>query len=367
MAWIYGPVNSVEDIARINCLIRDEMLVVQRPEELTDLKKRSDYLCTLTFSPFWRKKFGPRVEKLREVAREENVATVRLANYIAQFRHWSKEYHPWKAETAKEIEEKLDELDDLLLEEIEKAQPLAFIKEIELELDILRREFCRLRKAMLFVDEPEELTSLKEYADFLVTLCYSRELERRLGKHIDELRELVQQENERSVQLANIIAAVNNWDIAYEAWNEDDLVQEETIEEYLQRLFEEEKKASRYIPTEARYRGGRVMWLVYESPHEYKGGRTYPRKRAKRLYFPGDAFDIKLEGPAEFVTRFGRKVFGVKITYKTRIAPTTIRRAGHIIHLPERVVQRTKIVALDEGATNIELLEERPANAYPIA
>ncbi len=367
MAWLYGPVDGAEDICRINCLIRDEMLTVETPEQLTDLKKRSDYLCTLTYSPFWRKKFGPRIEKLREVAREENVATVRLANYLARYHQWDKEYRPWGAKTAQEIEQRLEELDDRLLKEIEQAKPLEILAEIQAELQVLRKEFCRLRKAMLFVDEPEELTELKKYADFLVTLTYSREMERRLGEHLPKLREIAHQENERCVQLANIIAVVNAWDIAYEPWNEDELVQEETIEEYLQRLLEEEEKASAYVPTEARYRSGKVLWLVYESPHEYKGGRVYPRKRVKRLYFPGDAFDIHMEGPGEFTTRFGRRVFGVKISYKTRVAPTTIRRRGKVLQLPERVVTRTKIVQLDEGACNVKLVEERPPEAYPVA
>ena len=367
MAWIYGPVNNAEDIRRINCLIRDEMLAVESPEQLTDLKKRSDYLCTLTYSPFWQKKFGPRVEKLRDVAREENVATVRLANYLAHYKGWGKEYNPWRADTAEEIKKKLDELDDVLIKEIEGAKPLQIIKEIQQELGVLRREFCLLRKAMLFVDEPLELTELKKYADFLVTLTYSREIERRLGENIDKIREIAHKENERSVELANIIAAVNGWDIVYEVWSEDELVQEETVEEHLQRLLEEEEKADTYVPTEARYRSGKVMWLVYESPHSYKGGRTYPRLRVKRVYFPGDAFDIKVEGPGNYTTRFGRRVYGVKITYKTRIAPTVIRRKGRIINLPERVGTRTKIVQLDEGATKVRLVEERPEKAYPVA
>ncbi len=367
MAWIYGPVNNADDIKRINCLIRDEMLKVETPEQLTDLKKRSDYLCTLTYSPFWRKKFGPRVEKLREVSREENVATVRLANYVARHREWEKHYRPWKAESAVEIEKKLDELDDELIKEITELKPLKIIEEIQQEVDILRKEFCRLRKAMLFVDEPKELTDLKKYADFLVTLTYSRELERRLGEHIDKVREIAHKENERSVELANLIASVNEWDVAYDVWNEDDLVQEETIDEYLQRLLEEEQKADSYVPTEARYRSGKVMWLVYESPHQYRGGKVYPRLRVKRIYFPGDAVDIKMEGPGEYTTRFGRKVFGVKITYKSGIAPTTIRRKNRVIQLPERIVKRTKIVQLDEGATNVRLVEERPEKAYPVA
>jgi len=85
MGRIYdGKVESVEDIKRINCMIRDEMLTVKSAAELTDLKKRSDYLCTLTYSPFWKKKFGDKIEELRDVAIKENRATVKTANYVGE-------------------------------------------------------------------------------------------------------------------------------------------------------------------------------------------------------------------------------------------------------------------------------------------
>ena len=48
---IYGEVNSIKDIRDINRTIREEMDRVKTREQLTELKKRSDYLCTLTFSP----------------------------------------------------------------------------------------------------------------------------------------------------------------------------------------------------------------------------------------------------------------------------------------------------------------------------
>ena len=85
MGRIYGKVDRVEDISRINCIIRDEMLQVKSEAELVDLKKRSDYLCTLTYSPFWKKKFGDKIEELRKVALEENRVTARLANDVAKY------------------------------------------------------------------------------------------------------------------------------------------------------------------------------------------------------------------------------------------------------------------------------------------
>src|SRR5687768_3252762 len=42
---IYGAVNSLEDLRRINQEIRREMDGVTSQAQLTELKKRSDYLC----------------------------------------------------------------------------------------------------------------------------------------------------------------------------------------------------------------------------------------------------------------------------------------------------------------------------------
>ena len=77
---IYGHVNSPEDIRDINRKIRAEMESVTSKEELTELKRRSDHLCTLTRAPAWRKRFGDKVDELLQVAKEENRMTVERAN-----------------------------------------------------------------------------------------------------------------------------------------------------------------------------------------------------------------------------------------------------------------------------------------------
>jgi hypothetical protein len=48
---IYGEVSNLQDIRDINRKIRQEMNTVGRRDQLTELKKRSDYLCTLTLAP----------------------------------------------------------------------------------------------------------------------------------------------------------------------------------------------------------------------------------------------------------------------------------------------------------------------------
>jgi hypothetical protein len=92
---LYREVNSIKDIREINRTIREEMDRVETREQLTELKKRSDYLCTLTFSPAWKTKFGARVNRLREVAKEENRKTVEHANEVARRRGWPANYDPW--------------------------------------------------------------------------------------------------------------------------------------------------------------------------------------------------------------------------------------------------------------------------------
>jgi hypothetical protein len=92
---IYGEVNSLEDLRRINREIRREMDVVTSQAQLTELKKRSDYLCTLVEAPSWQEKFGQKIDRVRQVAREEDAKTTQHANELAKKQGWDTEYHPW--------------------------------------------------------------------------------------------------------------------------------------------------------------------------------------------------------------------------------------------------------------------------------
>ena len=356
MGRIYGKVESADDIRRINCIIRDEMLKVESEAELTELKKRSDYLCTLTFSPFWQKKFGDKIEKLREVAIEENRATVKTANYVAKYKGFDKEYEPWKKEI--DIEEQLKQIPQRVIDELTNS-----IFSLKLSVDILeelRKEFCDIRKAMVLCENVECLDKLKRAVDILSVLPFLEAF----SEHFDEgllsaIDKLINAEKERSVELANIIAEVNGWDRYYQSISEEDF--ETTAEEYLKKLLEEEIKSETYIPTEAKYKGGaKVLWLVYYLPRR-------KREYAKRVYIPAQAFDIKVEGPGVFKNKFGNDVYGIRITYKIKIKPTTIHVRGKEIHLPERIVTKTKVVPIPKDATNIRITDEKPEVAMDIA
>jgi len=357
MGRIYGRVNGPEDLRRINCIIRDEMLVVETQAQLTDLKKRSDYLCTLSYSPFWKKRFGPMIEEMREVACEENRVSVRLANYVARYRGWDKTYDPWGHED-EELEERLAQLpEEVIHETAETAVSLELSATI---LEELRRAFCRIREAMVLAQEPEALKRLKRTADILVATTRTLGFREHFDEDLAAIDELVELEQKRTVELANIIAEVQGWQLQFEPWTTDEVPAEESVDEYVARVMEEEEKASRYIPTEAKYKAGRTIWITY---YHKKRKRRY----AKRLYVPGYATDFRLEGPGEFENRFGRKVYGVRLTYRSRIAPTVAHIRGHEVHLPERWVTRTKVIPLPREAEEIELKFERPEEAYDIA
>ena len=358
MARLYWQVNSPEDIRRINCIIRDEMLIVNSIEELTELKKRSDYLCTLTYSPFWKKKFNSLIEQLRQVALEENRITVRLANYIAKYKWWDKQYDPW-GEDNKTIEEKLKELPEEIIKELtETTINLKLSPEI---LEDIRKSFCKIRAAMVLVNDEDELIRLKNQSNIIVAIIKTDDFINRFKDLIEDIEELVKKEEERTINLANIIATVNWWKIEFEKWSEDELYDDESLEEYINRLMEEEVKSEIYIPSEAKYkRWARTIWIIYKHP---KRDRYY----AKRVYIPESSRNIKFEWPGYFENRFKRKVYGIRIEYEVYVKSTTIHRWNITIHLPERWIKRYKVVELPEWVKEIEIKDVRPEFAYPVA
>lgn len=356
MGRIYGRVENADDVRRINCIIRDEMLNVRDESELTELKKRSDYLCTLTYSPFWQKKFGDEIDELRKIAIEENRVVVKTANYIAKYKDFDKEYEPWKKEI--NIDEQLRKIPERVVEELSNS-----LFNLRLSIDVLeeiRNEFCDIRKAMVLCENVECLDKLKKAVDILSALPYLKSF----SMHFDEgilaaIDKFINMEKQRSVSLANIVAEINQWDRYYQVINDEDF--ESTPENYVADLLEDEKKSQNYVPTEIKYKGGaKILWLVYYLP---KRKREY----AKRIYFPADAFDIKLEGPDTYKNKFGNDVYGIKINYKMTISPATIHLRGKEIHLPERTVTKTKIIPLPQDATDFRIVENKPESAMDIA
>ena len=67
---LYGEVTKLGDIREINRRIRHEMAEAETPDQMTELKRRSDHLCTLTYAPSWQQRFGRKTVRFRTAARE---------------------------------------------------------------------------------------------------------------------------------------------------------------------------------------------------------------------------------------------------------------------------------------------------------
>jgi hypothetical protein len=92
---IYGEVHSATDIRQINQHIRGEMRSVSSRDDLTELKKRADYLCTLAEAPSWKRKFGRKASTILNTAKQEDRKTTERANQVARRHGWDARYDPW--------------------------------------------------------------------------------------------------------------------------------------------------------------------------------------------------------------------------------------------------------------------------------
>jgi hypothetical protein len=117
-----------------------------------------------------------------------------------------------------------------------------------------------------------------------------------------------------------------------------------------------------YISLEARYDlGGKVKYLVYQSPQRLANRRVQMRTRVKRVYFPGDASQKITVGDAGWYRNLrGRKVFGVPVRYRYVLAPAIAHRGNTRVHLPRRSAQRTKIVPLSRHMDVLRLTGRPP-------
>ncbi len=356
MARIYGKVNTIDDISRINCIIRDEMMNVNSEAELVELKKRSDYLCTLTYSPFWKKKFGDQIDEVRKRAMEENRVTVKEANYMAKYKGFEKTYKPW-GKPQEEIDAALKEIPQQVVSELTET-----IIEMEMSthiLEQLRQLFCNLRKAALVCEDQACLNKVKRAVDIVAALPQLESFTRHFSDTVlEQIDDLINVEKNRSIKLFNIIAQVNAYDTYYDLA---DVADEQSAKNLIDKIMEEEQKADTYIPTEAKYKGtGKVLWLVYYLP-------SRKREYAKRIYLPGNYRNLQVEGPGMYYNRFGNPVYGILISYEMAIKPTVIHIHGKEVHLPERWVTKKKVVPVPETAQNIRITEEKPDAAMNIA
>lgn len=91
MSTIYGHIENSKDIGKINRRIRTEIRQARTKSRITELKRRSRYLITLTYSPNFKKKYN--ILAIRRRAKAEYKLTTRVAN--ARLRKVSKSSKPY--------------------------------------------------------------------------------------------------------------------------------------------------------------------------------------------------------------------------------------------------------------------------------
>lgn len=89
---VYGEINNLKDISKINDLIRKEVKKAKTEEDLTKLHRQSGYLVTLSQSPNFKNKFGNLVSALKKKAEEEYTETSKLINKKAESLGLDKKY-----------------------------------------------------------------------------------------------------------------------------------------------------------------------------------------------------------------------------------------------------------------------------------
>ena len=341
MGLIFEKLEKPEDIIKYSCIIRDEMLKAKNHEELEKLKKHADYFCAFTHSRVWEKRLGSIIKKMREVAVEENDITVKLANFVAKAKKWDIYFVPCAGE-AKEIEERLKNMPQEVIKEIEE-----FASRINLSSNIiedLKSHFCEIRKAMVLADSPEKLKKLKEETNVLVAITHLQDFKKKFSSQIDEIQELIKEEEKKTIEVANIVSKANGWDLHFEIDTLGQIKEHGTAEEYLgktlttlkvfsdtfiksfgkymkkikkkEKVKKEELKIEEKIEKEAtpaqEIEAEKIVWIMY-----HQDGEEQPLR--KKVKLPPTAKNIKIEGPDYFVNKSGKKVWGVRLSYESRV------------------------------------------------
>jgi len=123
------------------------------------------------------------------------------------------------------------------------------------------------------------------------------------------------------------------------------------------------RRPPRYKPTTAKYVGKtKTIYVSYTQTwmHNYRG-RKKPRTqvRVKRVYVSGRL--VRVEGPAYFTNRRGRRVYGLRITYLNPVRGGVWHRGGKTYRVGRKYVAVRKVVALPKDAKNVRVYEKLPS------
>jgi hypothetical protein len=94
---IYGEIRSLDELRGLFRQLRDEVTKAEDRHGLTEIKERSEYLCTLADTPVWRDEYDRGGEKALDVARSEDKELSKLLNDRARALVTGGDaYRPWR-------------------------------------------------------------------------------------------------------------------------------------------------------------------------------------------------------------------------------------------------------------------------------
>lgn len=291
---IYGDVNSPSNIRAINRQIRAEMDGVRSRQELTELKKRADYLCALAVAPSWKEKFGRKSGEILAIAKEEDRKSTEHANQVARRHGWDADYDPWGG-----------------------GRNMVTTRRRSSTKSPTRRSTRGTTGGSARSRTGNTTRRATRSRAGSTMRSAARTATRAAGRTATRLRSA-----SRGVMRA---------------------------------------AGKTYRSSQSRYSGGgKTKYLTYRSTQPLRGGRSQMRTRVKRLYFPANARDIKMDVPGTHRRRTGSSTYGVAVNYKSQIGTTTARRGRTTFRISPRWVPRQKIVELPRGATGVRLMDRAP-------
>jgi hypothetical protein len=175
-------IANAADLKQALADIRDETSRARSREDLTGLYRHAETLIALTYSPSWQKKFGDRVEALRQVAETEFGDTARAINQQAERIDAKPGYdETWSGKQRVYGEVNSDE--------------------------DLRKIFADIRGDVAAARSREELTQLFRRAEYLVTLTYAPAWQKKFGAGVEALRRIAAAEFTTTARAINQRAA----------------------------------------------------------------------------------------------------------------------------------------------------------------
>ena len=81
---VYGEIDNKTNLHGVFLQIRHDVDDAKSRSALTELYRRAGYLITLSHSPAWEKKFGDKIEEIRDVGKGEFATTAKKINRRAK-------------------------------------------------------------------------------------------------------------------------------------------------------------------------------------------------------------------------------------------------------------------------------------------